>query len=178
MVGQKRGDTILASRRTMIAYDGEGNWRCDNGWTLLNHVIRQMNARKLSTGPITSSYQWPTQRPTVRLSHAQPAQPSSDRFDGSDENYLIGYLATVSTSVYVILCWTSRTPKHADTVSHRSSFMNAWLESRRCHPQKWRCEISAPFGTGRKIKIRISIWKCDKNFHYNSDDLFNKIIRL
>lgn len=35
--------------------------------TLLNHVTRQMNARKLSTGPITSSYQWMADPPTHRM---------------------------------------------------------------------------------------------------------------
>lgn len=88
-------DAILARpRRTMIVCDGGGNWRSDNGWTLLNHVTRQMNARKLSTGPITSSYQWPTHRPTVHACPTRSLDNRLDKFDGSDENYLIGYYAT------------------------------------------------------------------------------------
>lgn len=54
--------------------DGGGNWRCDNGWTRPNHVTRQMNARKLSTGPITSSYQWPIPTEPPRALHACPTR--------------------------------------------------------------------------------------------------------
>ena len=62
-----------------------------------------MNARKLSTGPITSSYQWPTHRPTVHACPTRSLDNRLDRFDGSDGNYLIGYYGDTSTRVHVIL---------------------------------------------------------------------------
>lgn len=120
----------------MIACDGGGNWRSDNGWTLLNHVTRQMNARKLSTGPITSSYQWMADPPTHRTTPVprvhrlgQPTwQVRWKRWKLSDR-----LLRDVSTRVYVILrclAWHSQR-HHVDPLPHRNYFYDPSKRSLR-----------------------------------------------
>lgn len=123
----------------MIACDGGGNWRSDNGWTLLNHVTRQMNARKLSTGPITSSYQWMADPPTHRayttpVPRVHAWDNRLDRFDGSDENYLIGYYATYQrafTSSSGVVWRGVANVAGTDSLAHRNYFYDPSQRSLR-----------------------------------------------
>lgn len=94
--------------------------------------------------------EWPTHRPTVqRLSHAYTGLDNRlDRFDGSDENYLIGYYATYQrafTSSSVV--WRG--------IANGTTLIHCHIETTFTTLRNARCDYKRLAAPRREIAVRL-----------------------